>query len=131
MMSSRPPAKAGAQRKAVADAGKSDWTPAFAGERPRALISLAALTLLAACATQVSAGVEAGSPGFLYGLWHGFIFPVAWILSLFFPDVALLAVPNHGGWYDLRLFSAVLFCGVAGRRSHIFSVHTIEWWWGR
>src|SRR3546814_16031733 len=118
MMSSRPPAKAGAQRKAVADAGKSDWTPAFAGERPRALISLAALTLLAACATQVSAGVEAGSPGFLYGLWHGFIFPVAWILSLFMPDVAVSAVPNNGGGYGFAFFIVVVFFGLGELQRH-------------
>ncbi|HEY9554866.1 MAG TPA: hypothetical protein VIR62_14865 [Allosphingosinicella sp.] len=83
------------------------------------MISLAALTLLAACATQVSAGVEAGSPGFLYGLWHGFIFPVAWILSLFMPDVAVYAVPNNGGWYDFGYFIGVVFLGVGARKSHI------------
>src|SRR3546814_16792709 len=100
MMSSRPPAKAGAQRKAVADAGKSDRTPAFAGERPRALISLAALTLLAACATQVSAGVVAGSPGFLYGLWHGFICQAARILSRCFPGVVVWRGSPNGGGVD-------------------------------
>src|SRR3546814_21143712 len=127
MMSSRPPAKAGAQRKAVADAGKSDWTPAFAGERPRALISLAALTLLAACATQVSAGVEAGSPGFLYGLWHGFIFPVAWILSLFIPAVPVYAVPDNGGCFALGYFIGSAFLGVGARKSGRASVRERGW----
>lgn len=85
----------------------------------RHLLALAALALLAACATQSSAGVEAGSPGFLYGLWHGFIFPVAWILSLFMPDVAVYAVPNNGGWYDLGYFIGVVFLGVGARKSHV------------
>ena len=37
---------------------------------------------LTACATQVASTVSTApaTPGFLLGLWHGFIFPVAWIL---------------------------------------------------
>ena len=85
----------------------------------RAPVALAAVLLLAACATQSSAGVEAEAPGFLLGLWHGFIFPVAWIISLFMPDAAVYAVPNNGGWYDFGYFIGVVFLGVGARKSHI------------
>ena len=78
----------------------------------RTPLALAALTLLAACATQVSTGVAPSAPGFLFGLWHGFIFPVAWFLSLFVPDVALYAVPNNGGWYDFGYFLGVAVFGI-------------------
>ncbi len=38
--------------------------------------------------------------GFLYGLLHGFITPVSFIVSLFNDEVAIYAVNNSGGWYD-------------------------------
>ena len=87
--------------------------------RLRAPAALAAVLLLAACATQSSAGVEAEAPGFLLGLWHGFIFPVAWVISLFMPDAAVYAVPNNGGWYDFGYFIGVVFLGVGARKSHV------------
>ena len=63
--------------------------------------------------------VEAGAPGFLLGVWHGFIFPVAWLLSLFMPDVAIYAVPNNGGWYDFGYFIGIVFLGVGARKSRV------------
>ena len=48
--------------------------------RMRALTPVAALPALAAlsaCATQSAAAVAPSAPGFLLGLWHGFIFPVS------------------------------------------------------
>jgi hypothetical protein len=76
------------------------------------LFGLAALALLAACATQAPHAVAPQAPGFLLGVWHGFIFPVAWILSLFMPDVSVYAVPNNGGWYDFGYFIGIVFLGV-------------------
>jgi hypothetical protein len=84
--------------------------------RPRNSIALAAALLLAACATQVSSGVTPQAPGFLLGLWHGFIFPVAWFLSLVMPDVAIYAVPNNGGWYDFGYFLGIVVFGVGANR---------------
>ncbi|MBA17865.1 MAG: hypothetical protein CMN73_16185 [Sphingomonas sp.] len=84
--------------------------------RTRAFFVLAALSLLSACAHQVSSAVEPGSPGLLAGLWHGFIFPVAWIFSLFVPDIAVYAVPNNGGWYDFGFFVGIMFFGVGSHR---------------
>ena len=81
------------------------------------LLPLLGLTLLAACAQQVGTAVEPTAPGFLLGLWHGFIFPVAWVLSLFVPDVAVYAVPNNGGWYDFGYFLGIVVFGVGARRS--------------
>ena len=61
--------------------------------------------------------VEAAAPGFWLGVWHGFIFPVAVVVSLFMPDVALYAVPNNGGWYDFGFFVGIVFIGVGARSS--------------
>lgn len=69
--------------------------------------------LVSACASQIDEGVmrEGGSPGFLWGLWRGFVFPFAWIGSLFDPDIAVYAVPNNGGWYDFGFFIGVTVLG--------------------
>ena len=74
------------------------------------LVSVLALT---ACASQIDAGVASGEdvPGFLWGLWHGFIFPFAWIGSLFDPGIAVYAVPNNGGWYDFGFFLGITVLG--------------------
>jgi hypothetical protein len=84
------------------------------------LLALAPLLLLAACAaTQDSAAVAPHAPGFLLGLWHGFIFPVAWLVSLFADKVAVYAVPNNGGWYDFGFFLGIVVFGVGARKSHV------------
>ncbi len=80
------------------------------------LLPLAAFVSLAACAQQVASTVAPTAPGFLPGLWHGFIFPVAWVLSLFMPEVAVYAVPNNGGWYDFGYFLGICVFGVGAHR---------------
>jgi hypothetical protein len=87
--------------------------------RARFPLALAPLAALAACATQSAATVAPQAPGFLLGLWHGFIFPVAWVLSLFLPHVAVYAVPNNGGWYDFGYFLGIVVFGVGARKSHV------------
>ena len=83
------------------------------------LLALASLLALAACtATQASDAVAPQAPGFLLGLWHGLIFPLAWIASLFIPDIAVYAVPNNGGWYDFGYFLGIVVFGVGARKSH-------------
>lgn len=82
----------------------------------RTLFALATLASLTACATQVAATVSPTAPGFLLGLWHGFIFPVAWVFSLFMPEVAVYAVPNNGGWYDFGFFLGIVVFGVGSWR---------------
>jgi hypothetical protein len=87
--------------------------------RARALAPLGALGALGACATRSAAAVAPAAPGFLFGLWHGFIFPIAWVLSLFMPEVAVYAVPNNGGWYDFGYFLGIVVFGVGARKSQV------------
>ena len=84
----------------------------------RALILMPLLLLAACAANQSPAGVAPGAPGFWLGLWHGFIFPVAWIVSLVADKVAVYAVPNSGGWYDFGYFLGIAVFGVGARKSH-------------
>jgi hypothetical protein len=82
--------------------------------------ALPACLLTTACAaTQAADAVAPTAPGFLLGLWHGFIFPVAWIVSLFAPTVAIYAVPNNGGWYDFGYFLGIVVFGVGARKSRV------------
>ena len=81
-----------------------------------------ALTACAATAER-RRGRAATAPGFLLGLWHGFIFPVAWIVSLFADNVAVYAVPNNGGWYDFGYFLGIVVFGVGARKSVTTAVY--------
>lgn len=69
---------------------------------------------LSGCADQITPDQISSHAqvGFWYGLWHGIILPIAWVVSLFDPDVAIYAAYNNGGWYD---FGFVL--GVGGLAS--------------
>ena len=81
-------------------------------------LAIGATVLLTACAAQQSGGAVAeAAPGFWLGVWHGFIFPIAWIVSLFVDTVAIYAVPNNGGWYDFGYFVGIVFLGVGARSS--------------
>ena len=83
------------------------------------LVPLAAVLALTACAaSQQSDAVAPAAPGFLFGLWHGFIFPVAWVVSLFMDRIAIYAVPNNGGWYDFGYFLGIVVFGVGAKRGH-------------
>jgi hypothetical protein len=100
-------------------------------DRARALAPLAALAALSACAaTQTQAAVAPAAPGFLLGLWHGFIFPVAWLISLFVDEVAIYAVPNSQtparrltGWsampFATASFLGIAVFGIGARKSHV------------
>jgi len=79
----------------------------------RLITLIGASLVLASCARQAPGVVEhtAATPGFLLGLWHGFVFPFAWIGSLFDPRIAVYAVPNNGGWYDFGFFVGVTVLG--------------------
>jgi hypothetical protein len=83
-------------------------------KRLAVLIPLA-LLLTACIATEAPTAVQPAAPGFWFGVWHGFIFPVTFIFSLFTDDVAIYAVPNNGTWYDAGYFIGIVFLGVGAR----------------
>lgn len=76
----------------------------------RVLIVIGLGLLLTSCA--YVAPVElTDTPGFLYGLLHGFIMFFTAILSIF-TDIEMYANPNSGALYDLGfMFGAMLFFG--------------------
>jgi len=84
--------------------------------RSLAVIALA-VALTGCLATEAPTAVQPTGPGFLLGVWHGFIFPVSFIFSLFTDNVAVYAVPNNGNWYDAGYFVGIVFLGVGARSS--------------
>ena len=84
----------------------------------RLFVIIAATFVLAACvATEAPSAISPEAPGFLLGVWHGFAFPVTFVLSLFTDDIAVYAVPNNGHWYDFGYFAGICFLGVGARSS--------------
>jgi hypothetical protein len=85
----------------------------------RAVLAAALLAILSACAaTQSAPSIGAGKlSGFFMGFWHGFIAPIAFVVSLFSDHVRIYAAPNVGRWYDLGFmlgihgFSGGIFAG--------------------
>ncbi len=80
-----------------------------------AAIAGAVLALSACAAVQSSSAIQPAAPGFWLGVWHGVIFPFAFFVSLFRPDVAVYAVPNNGAWYNFGFFVGIVFLGVGAR----------------
>lgn len=82
--------------------------------------TFALLALAASCAPANPVRAPDG-PGFGRGLVHGWIAPVAFVISLFNDDVAIYDVKNAGGWYDFGFLFGLSFWGgggaAAGRRA--------------
>jgi len=54
--------------------------------------------------------------GFWRGLWHGFISPLTFVVSLFSRTVEVFEVHNNGGWYVLGFLigASAIFGGGGG-----------------
>lgn len=85
---------------------------------------LAAALVLAGCApgrndVEKTPNAEGKTAGFLLGLWHGFISPVTFVVSVFSKNVRLYEVHNNGTWYNFGfVLGAGLFLsgGILGRK---------------
>lgn len=79
----------------------------------RALLLVALVLLLGACAAgvnpEVGVAVDGDVAGFWLGLWHGIIAPITFVISLFTDNVNIYEVHNNGNWYD---FGFVLGAGI-------------------
>lgn len=91
-----------------------------------AVLLLLVALLVSACAAGENphVGRSAQDAGFWLGLWHGFIVPVTFVISLFTDSVNVYAVRNNGNWYDAgyvlglsMAFGGASQSGAAGRRA--------------
>jgi len=82
------------------------------------LVVLLVAVAAAGCAAGANPQVDAGQDpaGFWLGLWHGFITPVTFVVSLFRDDVNVYEVANNGNWYDFGfvLGLSMIFSGGGG-----------------
>lgn len=80
------------------------------GRLVRLVLAGVVIVALAGCAASGNEVASHGSDvGFWYGLWHGFITPVTFIVSLFTDTVGIYEVHNVGGWYDFGFMIGVSF----------------------
>ena len=66
-------------------------------------------------------GTEGRIAGFWKGLWHGFITPLTFLVSLFTDQVRFYEVHNNGNWYNFGyVLGAGLFLsgGILGRKKN-------------
>ena len=81
----------------------------------KAMILALALTL-AGCAQQPIPEVY-DAPGFLTGLWHGLVAPLALVGHIFDSSIRIYEFPNGGGWYDFGFLLGVSGLGVGAAAS--------------
>ena len=80
---------------------------------------LIAVLLIAAtgCAASPNemASRDEGKAGFWLGLWHGFILPFTFIISLFSDKVGIYEINNTGNWYNFGfMFGVSIIFGGGG-----------------
>jgi len=87
------------------------------------LVLLFCILIIASCAAGPNTAMDIPNAdgkvaGFLMGLWHGFIAPFTFIISLFTDNVSLYEIHNNGGWYDFGFVigACIIFSG-GGRAS--------------
>lgn len=74
---------------------------------------------LTACAPAANSFAEtAALPGFWLGLWHGFICPITFLVSLFNDHVGVYEVRNDGHWYDFGFVSGILLAASVFHSPH-------------
>ena len=88
-----------------------------------AVVVLLALILLAGCAPGANQSVGTASEhgrvaGFWLGVWHGFIAPFVFVISLFKSNLNIYEVHNNGLWYNFGyLFGVACFFGGGGNKA--------------
>ena len=87
------------------------------------LLILVLVMTLTACAAGPNMAAESADEdgeiaGFWLGLWHGFISPFTFIISLFNDNINIYEVYNNGGWYNFGfMFGVSAILGGGGRSS--------------
>ena len=111
--------------KTIAKEVGMEWIHMMGGSDMKKMITLFVLALallsIGACAAGpndlVDSPDEEGEvAGFWQGLWHGFISPITFIISIFSDTLNIYEVYNNGGWYNFGflLGASVIFGGSGG-----------------
>lgn len=90
---------------------RNAWSSAaYPGVMKKRLVLIVVLLGLVASACAAGTGrYDAADPaGFLSGIWHGWIAPIALIWQIFDADVRIYEPDNSGWWYDAGFYFAVI-----------------------
>ena len=65
------------------------------------MLAFVLVILISSCANSeiVDSCLTGKKYGFWWGLWHGIIAPIDFVVMLFRDDVTMYAQNNNGGWY--------------------------------
>lgn len=65
------------------------------------VVAFALIVLISSCANReiVDSCLTGKKYGFWWGLWHGIIAPIDFVVMLFKDDVTMYAQNNNGAWY--------------------------------
>ena len=69
---------------------------------------LLVLFLLTSCMAGSGYNTVEAKAGFFTGIWHGWIAPIALIVSIFDSDIRIYEVNNIGFWYELGFYMAII-----------------------
>ncbi|MCL2063342.1 MAG: hypothetical protein FWG98_03085 [Candidatus Cloacimonetes bacterium] len=72
------------------------------------LIMLLALFVLTSCMAGSGRSTPEFKAGFFIGIWHGWIAPIALIVSIFDSSIKIYEVNNTGFWYELGFYMAII-----------------------
>ena len=78
----------------------------------------AAALVLVSCAAGNERFTAEEPAGFWYGLWHGVIVVVAFIVSLFSDSVGIYEVNNSGGFYNFGFVLGIVLIGGGSFKAH-------------
>lgn len=80
-----------------------DKTKPLCRKSTTAVVLVAAALILTGCAAGPNDVPHVDAvplAGFWPGLWHGVIYPITFLVSLFNKNVNIYEVHNNGGWYN-------------------------------
>ena len=87
------------------------------------LLAVLLVSILAGCAPGPNqfkgmANEHGVLAGFWLGIWHGFIAPFVFVISLFKSNLNVYEAHNNGAWYNLGyLFGLACFFGGSGNKA--------------
>ncbi|NBK21663.1 MAG: hypothetical protein EOM68_06535 [Spirochaetia bacterium] len=77
-------------------------------KRTRIMVLVLLTLLLCSSCLAVATPEERTPAGFLMGIWHGWIAPVALIARLFNPIYRIYETNNTGWWYEFGFYIALV-----------------------
>ncbi len=76
--------------------------------RAAVVLIVVAAVATAACLPGTPQATRSGPPGFLVGIWHGWIAPLSLVLGFLNPGIRIYEARNAGWAYDCGFYIAII-----------------------